>query len=125
MRGVEIISSKRTAKRSVLELALLPSQLSEAAESLLGCIGQGCILTLGDNRDSREGAAIVKCADGRLLKREGGHGFELDWKEIDESHFHWLLKVLAPFNIGGPKSGTATLEEERANKGIERKKRPE
>jgi hypothetical protein len=100
LAGLRIVSGNLTESNRVIEFEIIKEEKSKAIESLIRCIDSGCIVTLVDNRNRREGEISIKKENCIYYVAGGGHGFSFDWTEVCLEDIKWRIKITAQFNFG-------------------------
>ena len=109
LEGIKIISQTSNSSNQAFEFVIIEKNKTRVIESILNYIDSGYIVTLNDNRDKREGSISFKKENELYLTSGGGHGFSIDWKQIEIKDLMWLIKVTSPFNNGDIEGGNGTI----------------
>lgn len=99
-----LVEGSRDAGSCLLNyFAIPPGQESVAGRELLACLAEGAEVSLSNDLDEGgEGCSCFRRLPSGLVMKIGGHGWQSDWKPIDEAGFLAAVAELAGHNRGGP-----------------------
>ena len=83
---------------------------ADAARELLACLAAGFEVCLRNDLDEgHEGTTFFRRTAAGLSTKVGGHGWQGDWRPIDDAGFVAAVAGLAAHNRGGQWSTRGTL----------------
>jgi hypothetical protein len=101
--GLSIEGNRDAGSCFITYFAIPPGRETLAGRELLALLGDGTEVRLSNDLDEGgEGTTGFRRSASGLDTMVGGHGWQSDWKPIDEATFLALVAELAVHNRGGP-----------------------
>jgi hypothetical protein len=100
--GLAVEDERDAGGSFITYFAIPPGREAAVARDLLACLNAGAEVCLRNDRDEGgEGTTTFRRTPAGLSAKEDGHGWQGDWRPVDEAGFAAAVAELAPNNRSG------------------------
>lgn len=100
--GITAEDKRDAGKQFITYFGIPAGQEQAAGQDILNSLNEGCEIILKNDLDEgREGCTSLRRLSTGLEARVGGHGWQGEWKPINQEDVLVVVTALAKFNRGG------------------------
>ena len=112
---IQIIEERGAGASSIRTFAILPDRVEDAATHLIELLAESEISLMNNEDEGGEGCTTIRSVRNGFECRNGGHGWQSEWKLMNLDELRARIIELAPQNNGGHWSKEGSIR--RANVG--------
>jgi len=99
-KAIKILSERETAYGVEQKFAFVEGQTEDAVDHLIHILDTADVLLRNDEDENDEGATSFRKTDKGIETKDGGHGWQSEWKIMSQDQIRDRMLELAPHNLG-------------------------
>ena len=98
---IKILGERDTGNGVVQKFAFISGRTEDGVDHLIRILDTAEISLMNDEDEGGEGSTTFRKTDNGLESKDGGHGWQSEWKIMTRDQIRDRMLELAPNNLGG------------------------